>query len=282
MKKHTLFILTITLAFLFAAMINSNLSGQDKKAESKIQTEQKTPASSSKSSQLDIKVVLDGGFIPNQGLPMNTSLQWVGIPLSQPFNPQLPYYGNSNPLWLYNGPEILSAIPSNMVDWILVELRDAPDAPSAIQATVIKKMAILLLDDGNVVDLDGINMPTFDETITQNLYIVIYHRNHLAVMSAYPLVESGGVYSYDFTTGPDKVYGGYLGCVEIVPGLWGLASGDGNADNQVNNLDRIEVWSVDAAMSGYLAGDYILDGQVNGPDIHDYWRPNVGKMSQIP
>ncbi|MEZ5196306.1 MAG: hypothetical protein R2764_07895 [Bacteroidales bacterium] len=46
------------------------------------------------------------------------------------------------------------------------------------------------------------------------------------------LVESGGVYSYDFSTGVEKVFGGKNGHKELQPGVWGLISGDGDADGE--------------------------------------------------
>jgi len=231
---------------------------------------------------LDLKVFLEGPYDPALKGGMKTDLLTGGvIPLGQPYNPGLPYYGNNTPVWLYNGIEAVTAIPNNVTDWIVIELRDAVDAASATGLTMVHQMAAFVLSDGTVVDLDGASQPMFDVTVNDNLFVVIWHRNHLGVMSAVPLVETAGVYSYDFTTGSGQVFGGALGYKELETGVWGMISGDGNADKQVNNSDKIDVWSVEAGGSGYLGGDYSLDSQVNNQDKNDMWAPNSGTSSQV-
>ncbi|MCD4746700.1 MAG: hypothetical protein K8R58_10415, partial [Bacteroidales bacterium] len=108
------------------------------------------------------------------------------------------------------------------------------------------------------------------------------HRNHLGVMSAYPLTEIGGVYTYNFTTGANQAFGGSLGHKEIEIGVWGMFGGDGNADSQIGNADKNDVWAVQAGTSGYLSGDFTMDVQVNNSDKNDVWAPNSGKGGQVP
>ncbi|HSP88887.1 MAG TPA: hypothetical protein VLN45_12195, partial [Ignavibacteriaceae bacterium] len=66
----------------------------------------------SNSINLNIKILLEGSF--NDGSMTTTLLNNGHLPLTQPYN--------QNP-WNYNGTESVSSIPSNVVDWILVELR---------------------------------------------------------------------------------------------------------------------------------------------------------------
>ncbi|MCD4677782.1 MAG: hypothetical protein K8S18_17565, partial [Desulfobacula sp.] len=94
--------------------------------------------------------------------------------------------------------------------------------------------------------------------------------------------ETGGIYSYDFTTGSGQVYGGANAHKEIGPGTWGMTGADGNADGQVNNGDKIDVWSLQAGSGGYLTGDFNLDSQVNNGDKNDVWIPNTGSGGQVP
>ena len=101
-------------------------------------------------------------------------------------------------------------------------------------------------------------------------------------MSAYPVTESGGVYTYDFTTGANQAYGGLLGHKKIGAGVWGMIGGDGNADKQIANSDKNDVWAVQAGTSGYLSGDFTMDVQVNNSDKNDIWAPNSGKGGQVP
>ena len=64
--------------------------------------------------------------------------------------------------------------------------------------------------------------------------------------------------------------------------MWGMVGGDGNADGQVDNIDKNEVWLPQVGNAGYLAGDFNLDSQVNNQDKVDIWSPNVGRSTQIP
>ncbi|RKY52118.1 MAG: hypothetical protein DRP93_08695 [Candidatus Neomarinimicrobiota bacterium] len=97
--------------------------------------------------ELEMTVMLEG---PYNGTDMNTDLNAMGlIPLTQPFD--------VNPLavWYHTGTESVGSIPPNVVDWVLVQLRDANDAASADNGTVLIQRAAFLLNDGSVVDLDG-------------------------------------------------------------------------------------------------------------------------------
>ncbi|MBM3435323.1 MAG: hypothetical protein FJY07_03785, partial [Bacteroidetes bacterium] len=78
---------------------------------------------------VDITVLPEGPFI---GTGLNTNLNVSGLlPLSQPFNIAP---------WNYAGTESVASIPSNnVVDWVLVELRDAANAASATTATRIAR-----------------------------------------------------------------------------------------------------------------------------------------------
>jgi len=228
---------------------------------------------------VDLKVLLEG---PYDGSGMNTTINPL-LPLAQPFNPPLPYFGNPSPVWLYAGGESVASIPNaNVVDWSLMELRDAPDAASAIPATAIGRQACFLLNTGAVTSLDGSSMPVFNVSIAQGLFVVIWQRNHLGVMSPVPLVNAGNIYSYDFSTGEGQAYGGANGHKELGLGVWGMTAGDGDGSGQVNNADKVEVWKLQAGMAGYLAGDFNLNGQVENADKVDYWKPNSGAGSQVP
>ncbi len=195
------------------------------------------------------------------------------IPLVQPFN-MAP--------WYYSGTESLASVPSNMVDWVLVDLRDAASASGASSATRIARQAAVLLDDGSIVETDGSSPLFFSASVSNNLFVVLFHKNHIGVISAYPLTNTGGSYEYDFTTGSDKVLGGVMGYKQLAPGVWGLVSGDGNCDGQISSLDKTTVWSMLSGKSGYIMGDYNLDGQVDNKDKNDGWKPNMGMGCQVP
>jgi hypothetical protein len=235
---------------------------------------------------VDLKVFLEGAYNPAMNL-MNTSLNSSSmIPLMQPYNPTLPYYGNNNPVWLYAGTESVQSVPAGVVDWVVIQLRDASSAAGAGSSTIIQggTQAGFILNDGSVVARDGVSDLFFPVSFTQQLFAVIYHRNHLGIISASPLTQTSGIYSYDFSTSANKVLGGSSGYIQIdnTPEVWGLISGDCNASGTINNSDKNTGWNPDAARRGYRAGDTDLNGQANNTDKNGLILKNLNKNSQIP
>ncbi|MCD4790218.1 MAG: hypothetical protein K8R37_09485 [Bacteroidales bacterium] len=219
---------------------------------------------------LDLKVFLNGPF---NGIDMNTNLNSI-LPLSQPY---------TDSPWFYLGTESTSLIPNpDIVDWILVELRDATDASNATPVTTIAQQAAFLLKDGSIVDLDGTSILSFEHSIIQSLFVVIWHRNHVGIISANPLVRDSGVYSYDFTIDDLQVLGGNLGYKELVPGTWGMTGGDGDANGLVESADKTNSWLPDAGTNGYKVSDFNMDTQIDNKDKNDIWHFNLGKESQVP
>lgn len=221
---------------------------------------------------LNLKVYLEG---PYSGTQMSTELNTSGvIPLTQPFN--------TTP-WNYPGTEVVTTIPNgDVVDWVLVELRDAITASSATTATTIARQAAFLLSDGSVVGLDGLSILQFNKSLLHQLFVVIWHRNHLSVMSANPLNWVNHVYAYDFGTSSTQVYGDLAGHKEIAPNMWGMIAGDSDGNGIINNDDRIVNWVDEAGQAGYKTSDFNFDNEINNPDKNDYLVPNLLKSSQIP
>ena len=221
--------------------------------------------------KLDLTVMLEG---PYNGSTMNTSLNSEGLlPLNHPFN--------TSP-WNYSGTESVVSIPNaNIVDWVLLEMRNAPDAASAIAATMVEQQACFLQNDGSIVGLDGSSFPEFTAPVSEEAFIVIMTRNHLAVMSANALIRTGGVYPYDFSNSTTQAYGSGAQ-KDLGGGVYGMFGGDANADGIVDNDDKISFWSLLAGKGGYLSADYTYDGQINNPDKNQVWVVNEGINSQVP
>jgi len=220
--------------------------------------------------KIDLKVMLEGPF---NGTDMNTDLNAV-LPLSQP------YFVNP---WNYNGTETVTGIPNqNIVDWVLVELRDTTETNSATEATVIARQAAFLLNDGSIVGIDGYSILKFSNSITHQLFVVVYHRNHIPVMSAFPVTETDGVYEYNFTDAIDKAFGGADGYKDLGNGVYGMIGGDGLATGSINEDDKTGVWEPQAGEAGYKEGDFNLNRKVNNPDKNEIWLLNIGSSSQVP
>ena len=223
---------------------------------------------------LDLQVFFEG---PYNGTDMNTDLNAAGVlPLAQPYD------ANNSAPWYYTGAETVSSIPNgDIVDWILIELRETPGGPaSATGGTMIAQKAAFIKNDGSVVALDGSSDIKFYVTITQNLFVVVYHRTHLGIMSATPLIGVGNLYSYDFTSGASQAY--LNGQKNLGGTIYGMFGGDCNPDGNINVGDYVNVWSLEVGTTGYKAGDCNLDVQVDNKDKNDIWVPNIGTGSQIP
>jgi hypothetical protein len=217
---------------------------------------------------LNSTVFLEGPF---NGIDMNTDSNSQGIlPLSQPFN--------ISP-WNYSGSENVIGIPTNnVVDWVLVEIRDAADAASANSSTIVEQQAAFLLNNGSVVGLDGSSFLSFNHSIIHSLYLVIHHRNHLSVMSANAVNHTGGNYVYDFSTNMNMAY---QSGEKLIGGKAVIYGGDANADGTLDLNDKL-VWNYEAGTSGYLNSDASLDGQSDNKDKDDIWLPNNETNTQVP
>lgn len=224
--------------------------------------------------QLDLKVFLEGAFDNGE---MSTGLKNLNlIPTSHPY---------SGSPWNYDGLESVSSIPENVVDWILVELRESTgDASTATPDKVIAKQAGFLLKDGSIINANECDFGNlkFSVSLTANLYVVIYHRNHIAAISANPVLLINGNGSYNFSSGEFKVLEGSLGHKEFSSGIWGLTAGDSNGDGEINELDKQNNWEQEAGTFGYLNADFSMDSQNDNKDKNDFWNLNIGFKSRVP
>ncbi|MFT4535745.1 MAG: hypothetical protein ACJA1A_002979 [Saprospiraceae bacterium] len=175
-----------------------------------------------------------------------------------------------------------------IVDWMFVELRDKNDYTS-----VIATRAGLLQRDGDIVDLDGTS-PLFFNNVNPDFYfVVIRHRNHLGVMTKYPVSPEDMAGLIDFSSVDTQVFDfgntnnqfNYSGLAQknVMVGseelmvLWG---GDFDADGVIcyiaNNSDvnilQSEVAGFDMNLNpnykvnfggsvGYLQSDFDMNGK---------------------
>jgi len=206
-----------------------------------------------------LKVFLEG---PYNGSSMNTALNTF-LPTSQPY---------SGAPWNYSGSENVTSVPSGVVDWVLVELRSNP-------TTVESTRAAFLKNDGTIVDIDGVSPLAFNVS-DGNYYIVIMHRNHLAIMSLLPQsFTTGNVTSYDFTTAQTQAYGTNP-MKNLGSGKFGMVAGDGNKDGGIYAQDYT-LYQTSQGNEGYLFGDYNLDGGIYAQDYTIY-QLNQGLETYVP
>ena len=221
-------------------------------------------------SRFNIKAFLEGPF---NGTTMNATLNSSGyLPLAHPY---------SGTPWNYAGTENVAVMPNGfVVDWVLLEIRET-DGPAntADGSTIVAQQAAFILNDGNIVALDGASPVLIPMTFTDDVYVVIYHRNHLSMMSATPVPVVSDIYTYDFTTAQGQAY---LNGQKVITGGFGMYAADANGDGFINNADLFNYWLIQVGQTGYLESDWDLNGFVQNADLFNFWLINVGNISQIP
>ena len=92
---------------------------------------------------------------------------------------------------------------------------------------------------------------------------------------------TGNNYGYDFTDALSKANGGGAGYRQIVPGVFGMVSGDADSDGSLSVLD-FSSWATDfGKLQIYLPSDIDGDGQVSVLDFSK-WATNFGMQNVAP
>jgi len=213
----------------------------------------------------NLKVFLEGPY--NGAGVMTTTLNTNNlIPLNSNTAYSTVNYG-------YTASTVASIPNSSIVDWVLVELRTGTAA-----GTKVATLAGFLKSDGTIVDVDGTSPLQFGGLGDGNYYVVVRHRNHLAIMSASAIPLSSNSALYDFSTSQSQAYG--TNPMKSLSGIYGLISGDASGDGQVNVDDRNATWN-NKNLVGFRIDDVTLDGQVNVDDRNITWN-NKNLSTQIP
>lgn len=215
-------------------------------------------------------VLLEGAF---NGINLNTTLN-ANIPTIQP-------YGNNG----HAGTESTGSLPATAVDWVLVELREAGSAATATGSTKVGSSAGFLMNDGSIKATDG----TSDLTVSaanvtgSSFFVVVYHRNHLPLMSANAITESSSKYSIDFSTAQSQAFGTNP-MIEVASGMFAMLAGDADGDGDVDVTDLTTWRNQNGVTYAYSTSkaDFNLDGVVNAIDRNDFQQKNNSKTSQVP
>jgi glycosidase len=200
---------------------------------------------------LKAKVFLEGAYSSGA---MNTLLRTANyVPTTNP-------YGGTETV----DPSVLSITSSNaIVDWIKIELRDK-NAPS----TLLSTRHALLQADGDIVETDGVSPLYFNEVAKDDYYIVIQHRNHLAVRTSAATNFSTAIKTLNFTDNSVALSG--ANSIKAVSGVYVLYAGDLNGDGVINATDRSLAWN-NRNVTGYNANDCSMNGTVDATDRSLTW-----------
>ena len=215
-------------------------------------------------------VLLQAAYKPATGL-MNTHLRSANLlPITQPFD---------RPPWNYGGLESVSDtadFPLGMVDWILVEVREASD-----NSIIIEQLAALLMNDGRIIDVQYANNPTENTCRFKQLmantdyYISLKTRNHLAVLSANP-IQLPNPTPLDFSD-PLQVSDGGSQLADMGNGQFALLAGDFNSDGVISVTDFNLYTTQTALINQYADADANLDKNVTVADFN-WYLPNTSAI----
>ena len=172
------------------------------------------------------KVFLQGPMLSSSTTLMDDDLRVANyIPTTSPY-PDLATCNSS-----------VFAITGNnaIVDWVLVELRDA-----TINTTIVASQSGLIQRDGDIVAVDGTS-PLLFNVPNGNYYTVIKHRNHLGIMTLNAIVLGQSVTTIDFTNVSTPItFGTNAQTTFGMPsGLLGMWAGDANGDGRLNYLGAL-------------------------------------------
>lgn len=221
--------------------------------------------------EVDLKVFLEGSYnnAANDDEVLMSDLNYL-LDLEQPYN-TAPYN--------YTGTESITSTPFNMVDWVLVEIRTGvPNLSGEKGTTTVASQAAILQSDGSIVGMDGAPLRFQNLPESPNFYICVRHRNHLDVLSATPVANSGTV-SYDFTTGVEMAFGNAQMKLSN-DGSAVLYAGDYNSDGVIQTTD-FDLWFANpAALNVYESYDGNMDGVIQVTD-YDIWFNNKAKVGTV-
>ncbi|MBI5472952.1 MAG: choice-of-anchor J domain-containing protein [Ignavibacteriae bacterium] len=210
---------------------------------------------------VDLRSFLEGAY----SIALHAMRTDLSLPFSQPYA-SLP--------WSFAGAENVSILPDSVVDWVLIELRDATGSTgrAARRAAFIKSL-------GAMSELDGTSSTAFQLMKPGDYYVVVHHRNHLSVMSATPLSLGTTSSSYDFTTAQSQAYGS-LPMNQLESGVFGLVAGDANLSAVVTASDANEIFAVFNS-PGYVFEDVNLSGIVTAADANVVFT-NLNRSTEVP
>lgn len=217
------------------------------------------PLGESNSVLVKAKIFLEGCYnteTNQMGVAINSS-----IPLTSPYSQDARTVGS---------------IPATITDWALVELR------STASGAAVASASAFLRQDGCIVADNGTTDYIILTADPGSYYLVVRHRNHLAVMSDETHAFNGissTLYNFtvDAATAFDKYYGGQAALLET--GVYGMFCGDPNGSDGINATDYLSA-KTQIGNSGYYEQDCNLSGAVNATDYLAI-KTNIGKSSQI-
>ncbi len=212
---------------------------------------------------IDVKIILEGFLDENSGLMSSLLKDGDILPNYQPFK-VAPFN--------YGGIEQVDAMPSDAVDWVLVEARH----PDYLDSVLAKKACILRID-GSIIQSDGRVGVQFENLSANQIHLVIRNKGHLAVMSRGLLDLTPNTVTYDFTSSTEKAMGNDQ--LKLKGNYYCLYAGDFDQNGIINSQD-FNIWKQNSALvNRYLSWDADGNGIINVLDFN-YWKINRSKIGE--
>ena len=232
---------------------------------------------------LDLKAFLSGPFdlaSISVGNPIGLMKKDLStrnlLPTNQPFN--VPGIG-------YQDTETLPTTNRSMdiVDWVLIEIRDANNVG-------LKAKAVVIMSDGTIKDSNNaitgntnnsINLAGSGLAINTNYKLILRQLNHIHIATNTPIsFDTNGQASLDFTTnqnvkGANQDRLGVVGGGTYNPGatpgatgsyIYGLRKGDASGDRSIDASDRNILNTSDEFDGVYNTKDLNLDAVIDATD----------------
>ncbi len=217
----------------------------------------------------NLKVYLEGPYAG--GGAMTTTLNTNNL---IPLNSNTAY---STSTYGYTASTVTSIPNSDIVDWVLVELRTGTAA-----GTKVATRAAFLKSDGSIVDTNGVSPLQFAGLGDGNYYVVVRHRNHLAIMTASAIPLSSNSVLYDFSTAQLQAYGTNPMADLLGNGtVFGMWMGDTDGSGVVDVTDRANTWNLRNTSGVNDGSDTDLSSVIDVTDRANTWN-NRNRQTQVP
>lgn len=174
---------------------------------------------------------------------------------------------------------VVTAVPDSIVDWVTVELR------SELTGGTTFARVCLLRKDGILTDVDGVSPVLLPINKKDDYYVVVHHRNHLAVMTQEKVKFESKQSGLIDLTSPSIVLGG-ANALKTIDGnnnsnyIYGMIAGDNNGDGIIDASDYTTIWN-NRDIEGYFNEDTDLQGIVTTRDFNVSWN-NRDKKTAVP
>jgi hypothetical protein len=203
---------------------------------------------------VNIKVFLEGSY--SGGGMMTKSLNTNNL---IPLNSNTAY---STVTYGYTASVVGSIPNSNIVDWVLIELKT-----DTASETKVGTRPAFFKSDGIIVDVDATSPVRFTGLADGNFYVVVKHRNHLAIMTKSAIALSDSTSLYDFSTSQSQAHtSGTDPMVALSGGGFRMIAGDANNSGIITAADIIPIIA-NLNSTIYICADVNMSAIVTAADI---------------